>query len=126
MIQQVRSRVGAATENRRDMAVEVALVRLGEMTRREDHDGRLLGERVGSQSFDDIESVDVGHHQIEQHEIGTTPLGENYRLASSPREDHAETCRLEDVSEPLPVGCPALHDQDRGAAGTFEIEPSET
>src|SRR5713226_2823833 len=108
------------------MAVEVTLISLREMTRCEDHDGRSLGDWVGSKSLHDVESVDVGHHQIEQHQIGTTPLSEHDRLASPTRLDDGETCRLEDVSQPLPVGSFVVHDQHRGAVGMFEIEAIKT
>src|ERR1700694_4203404 len=126
MIQQVGCGAGAAAENRGHMAVEVAFVSLREMPRGEDHDWRPLGDRVGSKSFDDFESADIRHHQIEQDKIWTPWLGENDRLASSPSLDRGETGRLKDVSKPFPVSCFVVHDEDRGSVGMSEVEPVET
>ena len=80
--------------------------------REEDHDG-LLRLGVGLERAAHFEAVDVGHHDVEQHQVGLRAADDLQRRAAVARGEDAVAGAVERPDQHLQVHRAVVHDEDR-------------
>src|SRR4029077_15364371 len=110
-------------------AVQLALVGLGEIFGREDHDRSTRGRLVRADSFADVEARYIRHHQVEKYQVRAPGSRQLDSLTTTDGGDDAKAGRLQHLREPVAVFTLVVDDQDLRLivrTTSTEVEPTQT
>jgi len=84
----------------------------GLVERRHHDDGDMGGARIGLQPLADLETVDAGHHDVEQDEIDLRALADGQRIVAVLGRQHVEIFGEQPRFEQLHIGRNVVDDED--------------